>query len=107
MTTRRFNLEGKPYQVRFIAAGLGSADYAIVQCGGGHNEIRVRVYDDRTMDGWWRLTEYEAPAILREYFRLERRDYLQWCELKGMDPNDAGPGWERIYTLKDPEPIEA
>jgi hypothetical protein len=103
---RRFDLNGKYYQVRFIAAGMGSADYAIIQCGAGnHNEIRVRIFDDRNIDGWWRATEYEAPEILREYFRLERHEYLHFCALRGLDPDSAAPGWERLYTVKDPEAI--
>ena len=105
-TTRRLDLDGKIFQVRFIVGGLGSADYAVIQCGPGrHNEIRIRVYDDRTVDGWWRMTEYEAPSILREYFRLERAEYLHFCHLRGLDPDSAGPGWERLYTVKDPEAI--
>lgn len=98
-TQQRFELNGKTYIVHFIAGGLGSSDYAMVQCGGGHNEIRVRVYDDRTLDGWWRMTEYDAPSILAEYFRLEKDEYLHFCSIRGLEPDDAGMDWERLYRI--------
>ena len=97
--SKRIDYQGKTYLVRFISAGFGSSDYAIVQTGGGHAEIRVRIFDNRTMDGWWRMTEYEAESILREYFRLERDEYLEFCREHRMNPNDAGDNWESLYRI--------